>query len=69
MTQKQVDDLSDSKKVQEAGTRGYKREPDPADAPADPPAPETDETVPTGQADGAGMKKVEEKTVEEAGKD
>lgn len=69
MTQKQFDELADPKKVQDAGTRGYKGEPEPAASPAEPPAPEPDTTIPVGQADGAGMKKVEEKTVEDAGKD
>lgn len=65
MTRKNMGDLSDPKKVQEAGTRGYKGEPEPVDPPAKVPAPPP--TIPAGQEDEAGMKSVEQKPVEDAG--
>ncbi len=67
MTKRNVDKLSDRSHVSEEAKRAYKGEPAPAEpSAATPPPPVT--TVPVGQADGAGMKDVDEKSVDDAAK-
>jgi hypothetical protein len=68
MTKKNVDKLSDQSHISEEAKRAYKNEPAPAEPPAAAPLP-PDTTVPVSQADGAGMKAMDEKTVDDAAKE